>query len=51
MAVDKDELEKLIQKSGVGGKTAKKLRDANENRPASPGHGAPAPVIRPRGRL
>lgn len=51
MAVDKDELDKLIKKSGVSDRTAKKLRDANANKPASPGHGAPAPVSRPRGRL
>lgn len=51
MSVDKDELDKLIKKSGVGNRTAKKLRDANEGKPASPGHGAPAPISRPRGQL
>jgi hypothetical protein len=44
MTVNKSELDKLIEKSGVSARTAKKLRDANTPGSGSPavGHGAPA---------
>jgi hypothetical protein len=57
MAVDPSDLDKLIKESGVGSRTAKKLREANKpaavsgDKPTSSGHGAPAPALRIRGRL
>lgn len=43
--IDKERLDELIAESGVGGRTARKLRAANGETPRKRprGHGAPAP--------
>ncbi len=50
MGIDPTELDELIAASGVSGRTADKLRRANQSGAsatesgARPGHGAPAPA-------
>lgn len=49
MGIPNSELENLIEKSGVGSRTAKKLRKANQTRSTTAtnpswGHGAPSPA-------
>lgn len=55
MGVDPSELEKIIEKAGLGARSAKKLRDANGTpvpKESSPrGHGAAAPLQRVAGGL
>ena len=51
MAVDPSELERLMKEAGVDKRAAQKLRQANEGKPPSPGHGASAPIVRSAGKL